>query len=44
MKKLAIIALVFMATVFMLSSCQSHGPKCPGMYSQANDIEQIQPL
>jgi len=34
MKRLAILALVLITSLVVLSSCQSHGPKCPGMYSQ----------
>lgn len=34
MKRLAVLAFVLLTTVVLLSSCQSHGPKCPGMYSQ----------
>jgi hypothetical protein len=38
MKKLAILALVLLTSVIILSSCQSHGPKCPGMYSQVETV------
>ncbi len=39
MKRLAILAIVLLTSVIVLSSCQSHGPKCPGMYSQVETVD-----
>lgn len=40
MKKLIAITLLTLLSITILSSCQSQGPKCPGMYSEA---EMVQP-
>ena len=43
MKKIAIIALVLFGSILFFTSCQSHGPKCPGMYSQIETPNQAKP-
>ena len=39
MKKLITITLLTLLSITILSSCQSHGPKCPGMYSEADTVQ-----
>ena len=39
MKKSIILVIATFASILILSSCQSHGPKCPGMYSQVDNVE-----
>jgi len=39
MKKIIIFVIATIASIIILSSCQSHGPKCPGMYSQVDSVE-----
>lgn len=39
MKKLITTALLTLLSIIILSSCQSHGPKCPGMYSESDTIQ-----
>ena len=39
MKKLILFTILTVATVILTSSCQSHGQKCPGMYSEADQVE-----
>jgi len=39
MKKITLLAIATIISIFILSSCQSHGPKCPGMYSQIDNVE-----
>lgn len=43
MKKVSIFILVLLVSVLVLSACRSSGPKCPGMYGQADDTEEVQP-
>ena len=45
MKKLIVAVLIIFAAGIVLSSCQSaRGPKCPGMYSKVQKIEQQKPM
>lgn len=39
MRKRILIFVFFVSAVFVLASCQSRGPKCPGMYSHQNNTE-----
>ncbi len=39
MKKATILGLMLLGSILFLASCQSHGPKCPGMYSQTETVE-----
>jgi hypothetical protein len=32
-----------MVSILLLSACRSSGPKCPGMYGQVDNIEDVQP-
>jgi len=43
MKKIAVFTLLFISTVIILSSCQSRGPKCPGMYSSVEKVNLQKP-
>ena len=41
MKKIVLILAMIFATAIFLSSCSSQrGPKCPGMYSKVQNVEQ----
>ena len=39
MKKFILFAFLIISSIVLTSSCQSHGQKCPGMYSQADQVE-----
>ncbi len=42
MKRIAIFALALITSVLILSACRSHGPKCPGMYSQLKTTHSVE--
>ena len=42
MKKISVLGLAIIASVLLMSSCQSSGPKCPGMYGQIDDTHSIE--
>ncbi len=39
MKKLIAITLLTLLSITILSSCQARGPKCPGMYSEVDNVQ-----
>ncbi len=39
MKKLTILVVAVFGSILFFTSCQSHGPKCPGMYSQVDNVQ-----
>ncbi len=39
MKKFIALTLLTLLSITILSSCQSHGPKCPGMYSEVDTVQ-----
>lgn len=46
MNKIAVLGLAIIASILLMTSCQSSGPKCPGMYGQVDtdDIEQVKEI
>jgi len=42
MKKITVLGLAIIASILLISSCQSAGPKCPGMYGQVDVDHQIE--
>ncbi|MCK5846873.1 MAG: hypothetical protein KAG84_05505 [Bacteroidales bacterium] len=44
MKKLSLLLLVLLGSIIALSSCQSRGQKCPGMYTQNETIDIQKPI
>jgi len=44
MKKLIVALLLILTAGIVLSSCASHGARCPGMYSETQQQEVPNPM